>query len=152
VYLDLNPGQPRRDHRSPAHCNAKRFPQQSQRQLQRLARTPSPSSVTVSARTEKSGAGKTYPAIPPHPALKEEPSQPNVRTMATSKHPVLSRKVFSQHLSRGARRDLHNFRLFIILDEVILAEIDENRIVPDRPCCPGMSTRTDRHSKILGFG
>jgi hypothetical protein len=152
VYLDPNPWQPRRDHRSPAHCNAKRFPQQSQRQWQQFARTPSPSSESISARTKKSGAGKTYPAIPPHPTLKEKPSQPNVRTMATSKHPVFRRKVFSQHLSRGARRDLHNFRLFIILDEVILAEIDENRIVPNRPCCPGMSTRTDRHSQILGFG
>jgi hypothetical protein len=74
---------------------------------------------------------KTNFAIPPHATLKKKTSQSNIRTMSASKHPTPRCKIFTKHLPSGPRRDPRNLCIFVILDEVILPKIDQDRIISD---------------------
>ena len=130
VYLVQHHVQPKRDHYVPAHCNAMVFPPPLQHLLHQFVRRPNPSSEIISQRFRIRRRNTDF-TIPAHPALKQKPSQSNIRTMSASEHPAFRCKILIEHLSSSSRGDFCDFAFFVILDEVVFPKVDKNCIVSD---------------------
>lgn len=96
------------------------------------------------------GEGGSYSAIPTHSALKEEATNSDVRAMAPRKHqPVL----FGQHtidiLSCHAWSCPCYSSLRVHFKVLVVAQVDQDRIVTYAPRSPGMATRTNCDATVI---